>query len=59
VVAVVDVAVAVRRPPSDQQWRTYVVAAENVLDAELLACQWAAASSVMPTRSRVVAVVVK
>lgn len=51
---VVDVAVALERPPREDRWRRYVVEAASALDAELLACQWAGLTSVMPVRSLVV-----
>lgn len=50
---VVEVGVALQRPPRTQQYRKYVIEAENGYAAELAACQWAASSPgvVMPTES--------
>ncbi len=48
------VGLAHRRPPRTDEYRKYLVAADTPLAAELLACQWAAASCVMPVASRLV-----
>jgi len=52
----VHVGVALRRPPRMDEIRKYLIAADRPLVAELLACQWAAASDgvVMPVFSRLV-----
>lgn len=50
----IEVGVALRRPPRVDEYRKYLVAAESPLAAELVACQWAAATCVMPVSSRLV-----
>lgn len=52
----VDVWVATVRPPTDEDWSRFRVEADTALEAELLACQWAACKPmvVMPTRSMIV-----
>ncbi len=52
----VHVGVALRRPPRTDELRKYLIAADRPLVAELLACQWAAASIgvVMPVSSQLV-----
>jgi hypothetical protein len=49
----VEVGVALRRPPRTDQYRRYIVEAENGHAAELLACHWAGSAPgvVMPTES--------
>lgn len=52
----VHVGVALARPPRTDQFRKYLISADRPLEAELLACQWAAAGDgvVMPVCSRIV-----
>ena len=52
---VVDVAVALARPPREDRWHRYVLPAPGPTAAELEALQWAARHRdvVMPVRSRV------
>ncbi len=52
----IHVGVALQRPPRTDQVRKYLITADRPLAAELLACQWAAASAgvVMPVFSRLV-----
>jgi hypothetical protein len=52
----VEVGVALRHPPRTDQYRLYVIEAENGHAAELTACQWAACSPgvVMPVESLVI-----
>lgn len=52
----VEVAVALSRPPREDEWRKYVVEAQTPNDGEIMACQMAAVSPgvVMPVRSRLV-----
>lgn len=44
----VNVAVALSRPPSIDEWRHYHIVADTGSDAALAACQMAACTSVMP-----------
>lgn len=50
---VVEVGVALKRPPRTEQYRKYVIEAENGYAAELIAQQWASCAPgvVMPTES--------
>lgn len=52
----VHVGVALARPPRTDEIRKYLIAADRPIEAELLACQWAAtgAGVVMPVSSRVI-----
>lgn len=51
---VVDVAVALARPPREDRWHRYVIDAPTPLDAEVDALHWANRHPdvVMPVRSR-------
>jgi hypothetical protein len=44
----VNVAVALERPPTVQEWRRYAVVAESDTEARLVALQMASCTSVMP-----------
>jgi len=52
----IHVGVALKRPPREDEIRKYLIAADRPINAEILACQWAAASDgvVMPVSSRLV-----
>lgn len=50
---VVQVGVALSRPPRTQEFRKIIVGAENGYEAELIACQIAQCTSVMATESLV------
>lgn len=50
----IEVGVALRRPPRTDEIRKYLIVAERAIEAEILACQWAACTSVMPVFSRLV-----
>ena len=51
---VVEVGVALCRPPRTDEYRRYVIEAETGEEADLIACQMAQCSSVMATESVVV-----
>lgn len=50
----VDVGVALSRPPKIDEYRTYAIEAGSKVEANILACQMAACTSVMPVWSKVV-----
>lgn len=50
----VTVAVCLERPPTAQEWRRYAVEARHPLEAELIATQMAACTSVMAVSTEVV-----
>lgn len=50
----IHVGVALRRPPRTDEVRKYLICADRPIEAEMLACEWASCTSVMPVSSRVV-----
>lgn len=50
------VGVALARPPKVDEYRKVLVAADSAIEAQILACQIAAGSSVMPVSSELVGV---
>jgi len=48
----IEVGVALRRPPTVDEWRRVDVEAASLVEAKLIACQVAACTSVMPVEAR-------